>query len=495
MEDSAVPQPRIPVPASIRKLQPNIIRRVMVRASQIDGIMSLGGGRPREEIFPITAASIQVTAMPETDPEISGSTTPPSLTLNVPLPRLVMNYNAWTFSHGLPELCTILQEHMMKWHAPPAKTWDLCATSGSTDGINKLVLLLTQPGDVIFASEYCYSGVLAGPQVQGRDIVGITMDSEGLLPEALSAQCAQFAARGKLPRVLYLIPTGQNPTGSTLSVKRRKAIYAVCRKYDLFIIEDDPYFFLQMPKYDPAGGDNDSEVCDSLMPSLLSMDTDGRVIRLDSFSKTIAPGLRLGWVTGPREIIDKVRTFSQLTSWSMSGLPQSALVALLKHWGDDGFERHVTYLRRYYTRRRDALLRALDKHVRNCEAGSVPDNAQDERPVARWTHPSSGMFVWIEVPGVNTDDLVDLMMSEKVAMIPGSGFYAGLTPGPCPFLRATFAALDIELYDEAAARFARVLKRAVAAREEKQTTVLSYRRAGVFGAIALCVAALFANRM
>ena len=485
----------------MRELKPNAIRLVMMRAREVDGIFSLGGGRPSEEIFPITAASIQVNATSETDPpDVSGATAP-LLTLDVPVPRMVMNYNGLTFSSGLPGLRTVLQKHMVKWHAPPAKTWDLCVTSGTTDAINKIVLLLTQPGDVIFSSEYCYTGILAGPVVQGRDIVGIAMDSEGLLPDVLAARCAQYAARGQLPRLLYLVPTGQNPTGCTLSVKRRKDIYAVCRKYDIFIIEDDPYFFLQMPEYDPTASATEAKFYDNLVPSFLSMDTDGRVVRLDSFSKIIAPGIRVGWMTGPPEIIKKVATFSQITSWSISGLPQSALLALLEHWGEDGFERHIAYLQSYYIQRRDAILRAMDKHLRNSETGAAQDNDDhddsDDRPVARWSHPNAGMFVWIEVPGADTDGLIDLLMSEKVAVIPGSGFYAGLTPGPCPFFRATFAELDVEAYDEAIARLARVLKRAEVASKEEPKAVSSspsYRRIGVLGALALGVATLFANR-
>lgn len=467
-----------------------------MRASQVDGMLSLGGGRPSEEIFPITAASIEVNANSETDPPDVSSSTALHLTLDIPIPRMVMNYNGLTFSSGLPGLRTYLQKHMEKWHAPPAKTWDLCVTSGTTDAINKIVLLLTQPGDVIFSSEYCYTGILAGPVVQGRDIVGIDMDGEGLLPDALASRCAQFAARGQLPRLLYLVPTGQNPTGCTVSVKRRKEIYAVCRKYDIFIIEDDPYFFLQMPEYDPAANTTETKLYDNLVPSFLSMDTDGRVVRLDSFSKLIAPGLRVGWMTGPPEIIKRVSTFSQITSWSISGLPQSALLVLLEHWGDDGFERHIAFLQRYYIQRRDAILRAMDKHLRNSKTGDAHDDS-DARPVARWSHPNAGMFVWIEVPGVNTDDLIDLLISERVAVIPGSGFYAGHTPGPCPFFRATFAALEVEAFDEAIARLARVLKHAEEVSKQESNVVSSsssYRRLGVLGAIALGVATILVNR-
>ena len=179
------------------------------------------------------------------------------------------------------------------------------------------------------------------------------MDSGGILPGALDTKCAQFAGQGKLPRVLYLVPTGQNPTGCTLSAERRRQIYAVCRKYDIVIIEDDPYFFLQMPKYDPKEPDHDNQnetrLCE-LPPSFLSIDTDGRVIRLDSFSKIIAPGLRVGWMTGHPEIMAKVGTLCLLTSWSVSGPTQASLVALLKHWGEEVFELHIAYLQRFYTR-------------------------------------------------------------------------------------------------------------------------------------------------
>ena len=452
----------------------------------------LAAGNPRMEIFPIREASIHVPSTPEAS---ANADSVAGQTLDVSLPREVMCYHGKTFSHGLPELSAVLRAHMSKWHHPPVEGWDLMVTSGTTDGINKLVLLLTEPGDAILASEYCYSGFLAGPVVQGRDVVGVAMDEGGILPTALDAKCSELGAVGRPPRLLYLTPTGQNPTGCTLSVERRRLIYSVCRKHDLIILEDDPYYFLQMPEYDATASESVPEGSSGLcitVPSFLSMDTDRRVIRLDSFSKLIAPGLRLGWMTGPREIMERVGLFTQITSWSLSGLPQSALLALLNHWGESGFERHIAYLQRFYTRRRNALLAALDKHLCNNahHSGSSVGREDDDRPVASWQHPRAGMFVWITIPGVqDTDGLVDMLMEEKVVMMPGSGFR---TSSGClsNCFRATFASVDLNIFDEAIARFARVVRRSAplaTARKEVAAQATTRRKTGYFGRLAMTV--------
>jgi aromatic amino acid aminotransferase I len=193
-------------------------------------------------------------------------------------------------------------------------------------------------------------------------------------------------ARGaRKPFVLYTIPTGHNPTGATQSTERRRAVYKIAQKHDVIIVEDEPYYFLQMQPY--VGGDakhvppaTHEDFIKSLIPSFLSMDVDGRVVRLESFSKVLSPGSRVGWIVASEQIIERfIRNF-ETSSQNPSGISQIALFKLLdEHWGHSGYLDWLIHLRMSYTARRDSLVHACEKHL--------------PREIARWVAPVAGMFV------------------------------------------------------------------------------------------------------
>ena len=200
------------------------------------------------------------------------------------------------------------------------------------------------------------------------------------------------AARGaRKPHVLYTVPSGQNPTGATQGAERRRDIYAVCQKHDVFIIEDEPYYFLQMEPYQgkaaaPSAQPSESKpqsvssFLSSLIPSLLSMDVDGRVLRMDSFSKVLVPGSRLGWVTGSAQVVERYIRHAEVASQGPSGFSQVMLWKLLDEtWGHEGYLRWLMELRMHYTRRRNMLLAACEEYL--------------PREVVSWAPPAAGMFV------------------------------------------------------------------------------------------------------
>lgn len=158
------------------------------------------------------------------------------------------------------------------------------------------------------------------------------MGANGLRPDLLKGVLSSWdSSQGPKPRVLYTVPTGQNPTGSSQPLERRKAIYKIATEYDLIIIEDDPYYFLCMGSYDSIGGVN-GEICaenssSNSIPSYLSLDTSGRVVRLDSTSKILAPGLRAGWVTASSQIIDKFLSYQEVSTVAVNGPSRLYLVA------------------------------------------------------------------------------------------------------------------------------------------------------------------------
>lgn len=438
-----------------RKIRRSPIRLVMQQASGIEGLAKLGGGQPQSELFPIgpSAIEVEITHYPE------NHAGPAKKKVSAPLGDIVLNYNGQTYNKGLPFLLAWIKRHVQKYHRPKIGSSDVCVTSGSTDALNKCVQLLTAPGDIILSAEYCYTGILVSPRAHGRCVVGVRMDENGILPESLDEVCTSKASAGTKAKMLYIVPTGQNPTGSTMPLKRRRRVYEICRKHDLIIIEDDPYFFLQMNPYrrelaeGTTRGDVGADEKIERTPSFLSIDTDGRVIRLDSFSKTIAPGFRLGYVTGPSVFVEKLDQMNQVTTWSSSGIAQTVLAALLDGWGESGFESHVRSLRRTYEIRRNALLDAMEKNLRGT--------------IASWSPPSAGMFVWIRFNGVrDTRDCVDLILKAKVVMIPGGSFQPD-SDRPCPYFRATFATAPIESFEKAMTRLASALKAYERRRKER----------------------------
>ncbi|KAI5284785.1 Aromatic/aminoadipate aminotransferase 1, partial [Ascosphaera atra] len=183
-------------------------------------------------------------------------------------------------------------------HDPPYSDWNVSCTIGSTSSWDITMRMFNERGDSILYEEFSFSSARESAIPLGFKPVGVKMDEEGPLPEALDEIMTNWdeAARGsRKPRMFYTIPTGHNPTGITHSPERRKAIYQVCQKHSLLLVEDEPYYFLQMQKYKGGGVSENKafashdEFIASLVPSYLSIDVDGRVIRLDSFSKILAP--------------------------------------------------------------------------------------------------------------------------------------------------------------------------------------------------------------
>lgn len=307
---------------------------------------------------------------------------------------VAMNYG---FSAGSPQALRFITEHVELIHSPPYEDWDCCVSCGTTSAIDIAFRILCNPGDTVLVEKYTYPGTIASARAKGLKTLGIEMDDEGLLPEDLDQKLQNWDhARGRKPFVLYVIPTGQNPTGTTQSLQRRRAIYDVAERNDLYILEDDPYYFLQM-EHAPSGSMNQQrsgvaeaeEYVKSLPASYLSMDTSGRVLRMDSASKILAPGLRCGWVAGSAQIIEKFVQYSEVGVLSPSGPSQVMVYKLLDEtWGHEGFFGWLRSLSAQYRCRRDCLVKACRRYL--------PSN------ICRWKVPEEGMFLWIRI---DTSDL------------------------------------------------------------------------------------------
>ncbi|CAA21918.1 aromatic aminotransferase [Schizosaccharomyces pombe] len=363
---------------------------------------------------------------------------------------------------GISELVGFIKEHIRRIHAPRYENWDIKMSNGNTSGLEYCLRLLVNYGDHVLTEKYTYPAAITAMRALGVQFVSVDMDSEGMLPESLEEIMRDWdISLGPRPHVLYTVPTGQNPTGSTLSLSRRKKLLALARKYDIIIVEDEPYYFLQMEDYNgslnPAQQKCDgSTFLKSLVPSLLSLDTEGRVLRLDSFSKLIAPGTRLGYITGNSMFIDHITRIAEVCTESPSGICQSVLYAMLHNWGQEGFCAWLQELQYSYTVRRNAFLNVANKYLPNS--------------VCIYHVPRAGLFLWVELnlnhyrfsdtkKSVSQIEMeIFLALVEKgVKTVCGQFFMANPERSTKIFFRFAYSIADFEDFEEGIKRFTSVI--------------------------------------
>jgi 2-aminoadipate transaminase len=268
----------------------------------------------------------------------------------------------------------------------PTEATDLLVTTGSQQALTLLVTALLEPGAVVAVEEPTYLAALQAFQLAGARVVPVAGDEHGMDPAAL----AEVVERER-PELLYLVPTFANPTGRTLTAARRREIAALADRHGLWVVEDDPYGELRY-RGEPE-------------PALASF--SDRVLYLGSFSKIGAPGLRLGWLRAPAELLRTLVIVKQAADLHTSTIDQAAAAVYL---ADNDLDAHVRGLCGAYRERRDAMLAGL--------SSALPAGA-------RWSDPDGGMFVWVTLPGdVDTAELLPKALAQDVAFVPGAPFFA-----------------------------------------------------------------------
>ncbi|WIA37181.1 hypothetical protein OEZ86_014136 [Tetradesmus obliquus] len=280
---------------------------------------------------------------------------------------------------------------------------DVAITPGASAVLDAVARVLLNPGDAVLLEEFTYNHHAEAHLLpMGCELLPVPMDSAGLLPAALDAMLTQRSVAGlALPRLLYCIPTGQNPTGAVMGPERMRQVYELARKWDLIILEDDAYFWLQYPQGPEAvPGLN-------LRPGFLSIDVDGRVIRVDTLAKLLGPGFRLGWVAGPPALVNKVALYIAAISVGASSLSQVMIHQLLLQWGRPGLEAYVVQLQQRYARSAAAAETAAAAHLAD---------------IAEWQPIRAGMFMWVKIKGegVDASPLMGLGAAEKVMVVTGN---------------------------------------------------------------------------
>lgn len=363
--------------------------------------------------------------------------------------------------HGAAQFLRWLVEHTEIVHNPPYEDWSCTMTIGSTSALDMTLRMMTKPGDWILSEEYTFPAAVETALPMGVRTAAVKMDKHGMLPSALDEVVSNWdeVVRGSpRPFLIYTVPTGQNPTGATQSLQRRKDIYAVAQKHDLYILEDEPYYFLQMQPYTGPNAEDapppasHEAFLKSLVPSFLSLDTDGRVMRMDSFSKVVAPGSRVGWITASEQIIDRYATHADLSTQGPSGVSQLMLFKLMEeHWGHAGYLDWLIHVRMEYTARRNVMLDACERFL--------------PRDIMSWVPPMAGMFHWLKVdykqhpayPHKSREEIEDeifcCIVEHKTLVMKGSWFAPEKgAESDTMFFRATYASAQFHQLQEAIRR-------------------------------------------
>ena len=392
----------------VRGMTTSEIRALFAVASRPE-VVSLAGGSPYIAALPLDAVG-----------EMLG--------------KLAADHGAVSLQYGIGQGMVDLRERICEVMALSgihgASPDDVVVTVGGQQAIDLLARLFLDPGDVVLAEGPSYVGALGVFQAAQAQVHHVPMDDEGLIPAALEEAIAAVARSGRRAKFLYTIPTFQNPAGVTLSEERREQVLDICERAGLLVVEDDPYGMLSFEG-------------DAPLP-LRARRREG-VFYVSTFSKTFAPGLRVGWILAPHAVREKLVMMSEANVLCPSAFAQGAVTQYLATMP---WREQVKAYRELYRERRDALLTAM----------------RDLMPAGTsWTNPTGGLFVWATLPeGLDSKAMMPRAIAARVAYVPGTGFYADGTG--TSNMRLNFSYASPERLREGVRRLAGVMEQELAMR-------------------------------
>lgn len=355
--------------ARTRNMTASEVRALFAVANRPE-VVSLAGGMPYTSALPLDAVG-----------EMLG--------------EMVARRGATALQYGPGQGDPTLREQIcdvMAMEGVRARPDDVVVTVGSQQALDVVSRVFLDPGDIVLAEGPSYVGALGTFAAAQAEVVHVPVDNDGLVPEALEAKLALLASKGRPAKFLYTIPNFHNPAGVTLSADRRPRILEIAARYDVLVLEDNPYGLL--------GFDTEP------MPALASYDP-ARVIYLGTFSKTFSPGLRVGWVCAPHAVREKVVLMSESQVLCPPTFNQLAVSEYLE---TQPWLEQVKVFQELYRERRDAMLGALD--------ALLPEGCV-------WTRPAGGFYVWLTLPeGLDCKVMQPRAVHARVAYVPGTGFYA-----------------------------------------------------------------------
>ena len=373
-------------------MNPSVIREIL-KVTERPGIISFAGGLPSPRTFPVDAFAAACDKVLRRDGPAA------------------LQYAA---SEGFGPLRDMVAA-MLPWKVDPGQ---VLITTGSQQGLDLAAKVLVDTGSRILVETPTYLGALQAFAPMEPEVVSVASDDEGVLPDDLGAKASDA-------RFLYLLPNFQNPTGRTMTEERRAAISRRAAQAGLPILEDNPYGDLWFDSPPPL--------------PLAARNPDG-CLYLGSFSKVLAPGLRLGFLVAPAAVYPKLLQAKQAADLHSPSFNQRMVVEVMQ---DRFLERHVPDIRALYKAQRDAMLAALAREMQGLEV--------------RWNKPAGGMFLWARLPsGMDAVQLLPRAVDKGVAFVPGAAFYAGVADTRT--LRLSFVTASVPEIDTGVAALARAIR-------------------------------------
>lgn len=363
----------------VKQMKPSIIRELLKQMND-PSLISFAGGNPAAESFPIDAIRQFSDELLSQDP---------------------IGALQYSVTEGYPPLRQAVREYANREFPVVTAQDDLIITSGSQQIIEFMTKLLCNEGDVVAVEEPAFLGAYNSMRSFGAKLAGVPLQ-----PNGVDLACLEQVFAQQKPKFFYCIPNFQNPTGYTTSLEKRKAIYELAVKYQVPILEDDPYGALR--------------ICGEALPPIKHFDTQGAVVYAGSFSKVLCPGMRLAFCAGDADLIGKMVVAKQGSDVHTNIWAQRVCERILTQIDLD---RHFAYLQAIYREKAEYMMQQLDERL----SGRI-----------HYNKPQGGMFLWVTLPdSEDAAEFVQSCLQKKLAVVPGSAFYT--TDVPCQSIRLNFS--------------------------------------------------------
>lgn len=391
--------------ARVKRIRSSEIRELL-EISQKPGVISFAGGLPNPKAFPVNDIKEIVNKILEEEPVKA------------------LQYGA---TGGLAEFREELVKYAKK-HGIETKFEEVFVTVGSQQALDIVGRVFIDEGDVIFVALPTYLGAINAFLAYGAKLVGVPLDENGMRVDLLEEKIKELKKKGEKLKMIYTVPTFQNPAGVELSEERRKRMVEIANEHNLIIVEDEPYERLRFEG--------------KPLKAIKSYDSEGRVIYMATFSKILAPGLRLAYVIASEELTKKMIVAKQSMDLCAPGFTQ----AIAYHYIKNGYiERHIPKIIEMYRRKRDIMLDALEEYF---------------PPGCKWTKPRGGMFLWVELPKhISTIEMLPDAINEKVAYVHGKAFHVDGSGENT--MRLNFTNPEDDMVREGIRRLANVIKKRI----------------------------------
>lgn len=382
----------------VKDMKPSAIREIFKSLSD-PNVISFAAGNPSPLSFPVDK-------MKAVADEIFANQ-----------PSVAFQYG---ITEGYPRLREQIKARLKERFNTGTEDDDVIITTGGQQGIDLCAKVLCNEGDTVICENPSFIGALNAFRSYNTNLVGVDLEDDGINIEALEAALKA----NPNTKIIYVIPTFQNPAGITTSLAKRKAILELAKKYNVLILEDNPYGELRF-----AGED---------VPTIKSLDTEGRVLYCSSFSKILSAGMRIGFVCGPKALLQKIVVVKQVNDVHTNQFFQMVASGFIDKFGLDD---HIDFIKKLYRDKCNLMLSQLDEYVGD---------------KAKYTRPEGGLFIWLTVDGGNGDDLAKRAIENKVAVVTGSSFNP-IQGGFSPSIRLNYSTPSDEQIVEGVKRLASIL--------------------------------------